>query len=47
MDRKIHKAITIILFKLEGQLIARHPEYNMEQRRLLDKIDLEKRDSHH
>ena len=42
MDRKIHKAITIILFKLEGQLIARHPEYNMEQRRLLDKIDFEK-----
>ena len=41
MDRKIHKAITIILFKLEGQLIARHPEYNMEQRRLLDKIDFE------
>ena len=39
MDRKIHKAITIILFKLEGQLIARHPEYHMEQRRLLDKID--------
>ena len=39
MDRKIHKAITIILFKLEGQLIARHPEYNMEGRLLLDKID--------
>ena len=39
MDRKIHKAITIILFKLEGQLIARHPEYKMEGRRLLDKID--------
>lgn len=41
MDRKIHKAITIILFKLEGQLIARHPEYNMDGRRLLDKIDRE------
>lgn len=39
MDRKIHKAITVILFKLEGQLIARHPEYEMENRRLLDKID--------
>ena len=41
MDRKLHKAITVILFKLEGQLIARHPEYNMEGRRLLGKIDRE------
>ena len=29
------QAITVILFKLEGQLIARHPEYGMEGRRLL------------
>ena len=29
------QAITVILFKLEGQLIARHPEYGMESRRLL------------
>lgn len=39
MDKKIHKAITVILFKLEGQLIARHPEYDMERRLLLHKID--------
>ena len=39
---KIHKAITIIQFKLEGQLIKKHPEYNMEDRLLLDKIDFEK-----
>lgn len=39
MDKKIHKAITVILFKLEGQLIARHPEYGMSSRRLFDKID--------
>ena len=39
---KMHKAITIIQFKLEGQLIAKHPEYNMENRRLLDKIDADK-----
>ncbi len=39
MDRKIHKAITVILFKLEGQLISRHPEYGMQGRLLLDKID--------
>ena len=35
------KALSIILFKLEGQIILRHPEYNMEDRLLLDKIDYE------
>lgn len=39
---KIHKAITIIQFKLEGQVIKRHPEYKMEGRLLLDKIDYDK-----
>lgn len=39
---KAHKAIAIILFKLEGQIIKRHPEYNMDDRLLLDKIDYEK-----
>ena len=39
---KIHKAITVIQFKLEGQLIMRHPEYKMDDRLLLDKIDFEK-----
>lgn len=39
---KIHKAITIIQFKLEGQVIERHPEYKMEGRLLLDKIDYDK-----
>ncbi len=38
---KAHKAIAIILFKLEGQLIHRHPEYGMENRLLLDAIDYE------
>ena len=36
--KRLHKAITIMQFKLEGQLIKRHPEYNMEGRLLLDKI---------
>lgn len=40
-DAKIHKAITIIQFKLEGQLINEYPEFGMEERKLLDKIDLE------
>ncbi len=35
------KALSIILFKLEGQTILRHPEYNMEDRLLLDKINYE------
>ncbi len=38
---KAHKAIAIILFKLEGQLIRRHPEYGMEDRLLLEAIDYE------
>lgn len=32
-------AITVIMFKLEGQIIRRHPEYDMDDRLLLDKID--------
>lgn len=39
---KIHKAITIIQFKLEGQLIQKHPEYHLENRLLLDKMNLKK-----
>lgn len=35
------KALSVMLFKLEGQIIKRHPEYNMEDRLLLDKIDYE------
>jgi fructose-1,6-bisphosphatase-3 len=38
---KIHKAAAIILFKLEGALVQKHPEYGMEDRLLLDKINLE------
>lgn len=36
---KMHKAISIIQFKLEGQTILRHPEYHMNDRLFLDKID--------
>ena len=38
---RMYKAITVILFKLEGQLIMRRPEYGMDDRLLLDKIDYE------
>ncbi len=37
---KMHKAISIIQFKLEGQTVLRHPEWHMDHRALLDKIDL-------
>ena len=39
LDTKMHKAMTILQFKLEGQFIMRHPEFHMEDRLLLDKID--------
>lgn len=32
---QMHKAITVIQFKLEGQLYKAHPEWNMEERALL------------
>ena len=41
LSDRMYKAITMILFKLEGQKILRHPEYGMEDRLLLDKIDYE------
>lgn len=42
LDEKMHKAIAVIQFKLEGQLIARHPGFEMDGRRLLRNIDYEK-----
>lgn len=39
---KMHKAIAIMQFKVEGQRIKAHPEYNLDKRLLLDKIDFEK-----
>ncbi len=39
---KLHKAISIIRFKLEGQIILKHPEFHMENHLMLDKIDYEK-----
>ncbi|MBC2160440.1 fructose-1,6-bisphosphatase [Listeria booriae] len=36
---RMHKAIAVIQFKLEGEIIARHPEFEMEHRLLLNMID--------
>ena len=39
---KMHKAIAVMQFKYEAQIIKRNPEFKMEDRLLLDKIDFEK-----
>jgi len=39
---QMHKAMAIIQFKLEGQMIKRRSHYQMEHRLLLDKIDYER-----
>jgi fructose-1,6-bisphosphatase III len=38
---RMQKAAAIMQFKLEGQMIARHPEWQMEHRRLLHRINRE------
>ncbi len=38
---RMHKAVTVIQFKLEAQTIARHPEYEMEGRLVLEHVDLD------
>ena len=42
LNIKMHKAISIIQFKLEGQLIKKRRGFEMEDRLLLDKIDFKK-----
>lgn len=43
LSARMYKAITIILFKLEGQKILRHPEFKMSDRLLLDKINYDRK----
>ena len=38
---QMHKAITLIQFKLEGEIIRRRPEFDMSDRLLLDQLDLQ------
>lgn len=40
---QMHKAISIIQFKLEADIIRRRPEFHMEDRLLLHHIDFERR----
>ena len=37
---QMHKAIAVIQFKLEGQLVRQHPEWNIDRRGTLENIDL-------
>ena len=39
---KMHKAISIIQFKVEGQIIKRHPEFDMNDRLQITQIDFAK-----
>ena len=39
LSARMYKAISIILFKLEGQKLLRRPEFGMSDRLLLDKIN--------
>jgi fructose-1,6-bisphosphatase-3 len=41
--KQMHKAISIIQFKLEADIIKRNPQFKMDDRLLLDKIDYEKK----
>lgn len=43
---QMHKAIAILQFKLEAAVIRRHPEYQLDSRLLLDKIDFENNSVH-
>lgn len=38
---RMHKAISVILFKLEGQLVRRRKEYHMEDRDMFSRVDWE------
>lgn len=42
LNIKMHKAISIIQFKVEGQLSKARPEFHLEERNLLERIDFER-----
>ncbi len=41
LNMKMHKAISIIQFKVEGQISKKRPEFGFEKRNFLDKINYE------
>ena len=42
LTMKMHKAISLIQWKLEGKIVMDNPEYGMDDRRILENIDYEK-----
>ena len=42
LTARMHKAITVIQFKVEAAIIARHPEWGMDDRRMLGCIDYDR-----
>ena len=42
LDQKMHKAIAVMKFKLDGQVIMRNPWFKMDDRLVLNQIDYEK-----
>ena len=42
LDRAMLHTVTLLMFKLEGQVILRNPDFGMEDRLLLHRIDREK-----
>jgi fructose-1,6-bisphosphatase-3 len=43
IESQMYKAITMIQFKVEGQIIGRNPDFEMDNQRLLDRIDFTKK----
>ena len=43
LTARMHKAITILQFKVEAAIISRHPEWCMDSRLLLDKVDYDRK----
>lgn len=42
LTAQMHKAIAVLQFKLESQLYDKHPEWNMQDRKMFNRIDYEK-----
>ena len=42
MNLRIHKAISVLQFKIEGQIIQRRPEFHLEEWAMLHRINYEK-----
>ena len=41
LNQRIHKAVSILQWKAEGQIIKRHPEFHMDDRNLLHRVNFE------